>query len=281
MQVPFIPAGVEYLQENTCPPPSPSTPPSSAQPLGVASFHASADRLLGVLKCAASPQPYPDIQTSDSPSGLTRTTSPTALHHPPLHSTTTTPSQFHYPIHSLAAARFAMMETDPPRPAPSRYKTVRRKPAVPVVATPVPAMQGPPQPPLVQPPPTTPLIDLAMQSKLLEDANADPPQLQRQQSRFRKLLRLNTKDHPPAPLALPHTAPPSVPSSRPHTESHRRQVVSPEGSRVQSDQSDDDLEKQRAREDAIAALEGKRRPSKHRKPVEDTVSESRHQQCCD
>jgi hypothetical protein len=135
-------------------------------------------------------------------------------------------------------------------------------------------MQGQPQPMVVaQPTPMRPLIvDLAVQLQQQELANVEP-QLQRQQSRFRKLLRLNTKDHPPAPTTQPHTAPPSVPSSRRHTESYRRLAMSPEGSRFQSDQSDEDPEKQRARDDAIAALEGRRRPSRHRKPIEDTVSE--------
>jgi hypothetical protein len=83
-----------------------------------------------------------------------------------------------------------------------------------------------------------------------------------------QILRLNTstKDHTPPTPTQP------TPEQQRDRDQYRNPVKSPERSELRSPGGEEDGEKQKAREDAIAALEGKkRRPSKPQRPLDDTV----------
>jgi hypothetical protein len=175
-----------------------------------------------------------------------------------------------------------MMETESPRHVtPSRYKTVRRKPAA-VTATDSGTssasnsqrQQAPPSRKASQPEPQAephrhrhnqrPLVDLAAGGRHVP---VDPQQ-QQHESRFRKILRLNTtaaaKDQAASPASQPNTAPAAFYHDR-----HRKLVKQ---TPVRDEKSEEDTMKEKAREEAFAALEGKkRRNPKAVKNVEEEV----------
>jgi hypothetical protein len=178
-----------------------------------------------------------------------------------------------------------MMETETPRHAPpSRYKTVRRKPAIssqppseqqPLLhsqpqqpAQPKEALQQPQ--PLVQQTLQRPLIELASHTKH-QETNAPQPehQLQRHQSKFRKILRLNTsakeRSPPPPSRSQPITAPPAQGQRE-----YVKLTKSPERPQSEANRGDEDIQKQKARYDAVAKLEGKKQRSRSEK-LEDAV----------
>jgi len=176
------------------------------------------------------------------------------------------------PACSGTAPATAMME--PRHAPPSRYKTVRRKPSVTTAAVAAPVQAAPPSPqektrPALQTTPR-PLIDLAASSSRpdqLEHHVEDhqQPQLKRRKSKLRQILCLNTSTND-------HTSP--APRSAPvrDRDQYRKLVKSPERSEVRSAGDEDGEGKHRAREDAIAALEGKKkRRSKPKGPLDDTV----------
>ncbi|KAI5780908.1 hypothetical protein EDC01DRAFT_753209 [Geopyxis carbonaria] len=172
------------------------------------------------------------------------------------------------------------METETRRAAPpSRYKTVRRKPTV---ASPA----AIPQPQQVQPQlqhhksvasaPKSPYV--SQQKTLLQQAQRRGPQ--DHSSRFRKMLRLNTsssqqKDEP-APVSYPSSAPPT---SYSHSKKLQRspqqsQPVPATATAATHDeqQAERDRAREKAREDAILALEGKKPSSRSRpKQIEEPV----------
>lgn len=198
-----------------------------------------------------------------------------------------------------------MMETERrPSTAPSRYKSVRRKTAAAAPAPPVPPLPlGVPQIPgqhyipiqraqqLLQSPITQDpapvqtreivspvrqqpapqrqqtLVERASPAKYGNDAGSVSEAQQEHGSRFRKMLRLRTKaldQQTESPTTSPSSA---SPNARRAASRHRR-----DEELHRREPSPEEMERQRARDDAVAALEGKRpsRPSsKARTPIDE------------
>lgn len=194
------------------------------------------------------------------------------------------------------------MESDPPRPVvPSRYKTVRRKPTTAAnasAAAPSPAVAVAAASPSknIQNPPADhastrnirqkPLVDLAAspsQSPSPSPHVSQQPQPQassRGRSALRKILHLNTftRDHTQvaAPAADGPKDPPAAQSASQSGRHVNRPAPVPPRAQTSSGSEEEEAKKQ-ARDESLAALEGRSRKSSRAaaRPLAETVRPSR------